>query len=62
MKALLVCAGGFSSAIAAKALQEAAEKKGLKLTLCDGLYKILNKEIRPMDFLDAILNLGKVNA
>jgi hypothetical protein len=26
------------------------------------LYKILNKEIRPMDFLDAILNLGKVNA
>ena len=49
-------------AVACKYVYEVSEKKGLKLTLCDGLYKILNKEIRPMDFLDAILNLGKVNA
>ena len=49
-------------AVACKYVYEVSEKKGLRLTLCDGLYKILNKEIRPMDFLDAILNLGKVNA
>lgn len=42
-------------AVACKYVHEIAEAKGLKLTICNGLYRILNKEIRPMDFLDELL-------
>ena len=50
-------------AVACKYIHEIAQKKGLKLTICDGLYRILNKEIRPLEFLDELLNFGKsINA
>lgn len=43
-------------AIACKFIHQIAQKYGLKLTICDGLYRILNKEIKPMDFLHELLN------
>ena len=50
-------------AVACKYIHEIAQKKGLRLTICDGLYRILNKEIRPLEFLDELLNFGKsINA
>lgn len=45
-------------AVACKYVHELCEKKNIKLPLCDGLYKILNKEIRPLDFLDQFLLKG----
>lgn len=47
-------------AVACKYINEISEKKGLKLTICDGLYKILNKEIRPLDFLCEIIKSDKI--
>ena len=50
-------------AVACKYIHEICEKKGLKLTICDGLYRILNKEIRPLDLLDELMNFGNnINA
>ncbi len=50
-------------AVACKYIHEICESKGVKLTICDGLYRILNKEISPMDFLDELMNVGKsINA
>ena len=50
-------------AVACKYIHEICEQKGIKLPISDGLYRILNKEIRPMDFLDEIINFGKsINA
>ena len=49
-------------AVACKFVHEIAEKHGLKLTICDGLYRILNKEIAPMDFLSELLTQGKINS
>lgn len=50
-------------AVACKYIHEICEMKGIKLTICDGLYRILNKEIRPMDFLDELMSFGKsINA
>lgn len=43
-------------AVACKYVHEIAQKYNLKLVICDGLYKMLNKEIKPMDFLDELLN------
>ncbi|MBR4629052.1 MAG: NAD(P)-dependent glycerol-3-phosphate dehydrogenase [Treponema sp.] len=45
-------------AVACKFVHEIAQKHGLKLTICDGLYRILNKEIKPMDFLHELLTQG----
>ncbi len=45
-------------AVACKFVHEIAQKHGLKLTICDGLYRILNKEIKPMDFLQQLLTQG----
>jgi glycerol-3-phosphate dehydrogenase (NAD(P)+) len=42
-------------AVACKFVHEIAQSHGLKLTICDGLYRILNKEIKPMDFLRELL-------
>ena len=42
-------------AVACKYVHQIAEKLGLHLTICDGLYRILNKEIAPMDFLQELL-------
>lgn len=49
-------------AVACKYIYEICERKNIKLTICDGLYRILNKEIRPLDFLDELLIQGKVHA
>lgn len=48
-------------AIACKYVHEIAQKHNLKLLICDGLYRILNKEIKPMDFLHELLMQGKVD-
>lgn len=42
-------------AIACKFVHAIAEQKSLKLPICDGLYRILNKEIKAVDFLDELL-------
>ena len=46
-------------AIACKYVHEIAKKKGLKLIICNGLYRILNKEITPEDFMNELYNQGK---
>lgn len=45
-------------AVACKYIHEICERKTIKLKICEGLYKILNKEIRPLDFLDQLLLKG----
>ena len=45
-------------AVACKYIHEICEIKNIKLKICEGLYKILNKEIRPLDFLDQLLLKG----
>ncbi len=47
-------------AVACKFVHEIAKKHELKLTICDGLYRILNKEIKPMDFLQELLAQGSI--
>lgn len=42
-------------AIACKYVHQLAVTKNLKLKICDGLYRILNKEIKPLDFLRELL-------
>lgn len=46
MKVLLVCSQGMSSAIAAKALQEAAQKKGLDVTVTECSTQAFAEEIK----------------
>ncbi|MBQ0003477.1 MAG: NAD(P)-dependent glycerol-3-phosphate dehydrogenase [Treponema sp.] len=46
-------------AIACKYVHEISERLNLKLVICDGLYKILNREIEPEDFLHDLLRLKK---
>lgn len=48
-------------AIACKYVHEVAQEKNLKLLICEGLYRILNKEISPQDFLVELLT-GHSNA
>ncbi|MBQ7157893.1 MAG: NAD(P)-dependent glycerol-3-phosphate dehydrogenase [Treponema sp.] len=48
-------------AVACKFVHQIAEKHGLHLLICEGLYRILNKEIAPMDFLHDLLQ-GNTNA
>ena len=48
-------------AVACKYVHEIAEKYGLHLVISGGLYKILNREIEPMDFLNNLLEMGKIN-
>jgi len=47
-------------AVACKYVHEIAQKYNLKLVICDGLYRILNKEIKPTDFLNELLAQGKI--
>ena len=42
-------------AVACKYVHEISQKYGLKLLICDGLYRILNKEIKPQDYLKELL-------
>lgn len=46
-------------AIACKYVHEVAAKLNLKLVICDGLYRILNREIEPEEFLRELLRLKK---
>ncbi len=48
-------------AVACKYVHEIAKKFQLKLTICDGLYRILNKEIKPQDFLNELLTKGQIS-
>lgn len=41
--------------VATKYVYEIAERLNIKLPICKGLYKILNKEIKPLDFLLEVL-------
>jgi glycerol-3-phosphate dehydrogenase (NAD(P)+) len=43
-------------AIACKYVQEICEAQGIKLPICNGLYRILNKELRPVEFIQQILD------
>lgn len=43
-------------AIACKYVHQIAEKKDLKLPLCDALYKVLNKETTVEQILDSLMN------
>ena len=42
-------------AVACKYIQEISEKKGIKLPLTNALFKILNREKKPEDFLSEVL-------
>lgn len=44
--------------VACKYVHQIAEKKNLKLLICNGLYRILNREIEPEDFLTDLLMRG----
>lgn len=46
-------------AIACKYVHEISTKLNLKLVICDGLYRILNREIEPEEFLIELLILKK---
>lgn len=46
-------------AIACKYVHEIAESKKIRLTICDGLFRILNREIEPEDFMLELLNSYK---
>ena len=46
-------------AIACKYVHEISAKMNLKLVICDGLYKILNREVEPEEFLRDLLRLKK---
>ena len=42
-------------AIACKYVHQIAQSKNIKLLICDGLYRILNREIEPEDFMLELL-------
>lgn len=48
-------------AIACKYVHQIAQEKGIKLFICDGLFKILNKEMSPSEFLDVLTEQGKTS-
>ncbi len=47
-------------AVACKFVHQIAEAHNLKLTICDGLYRILNKEIEPMALLQELMTPGQI--
>jgi len=48
-------------AIACKYVHQIAEVKHLKLPICEGLYKVLNKEVSPDECLDMIISRDAMN-
>ncbi len=42
-------------AVACKYVHELSVKQNIKLPICSGLYRILNKELRPVEFIEEIL-------
>ena len=49
-------------AVACKFVHEIAVKHNLRLTICDGLYRVLNKEIKPMELLNELLLQSKIES
>ena len=43
-------------AVACKFVHEIAESQGLKLPICNGLFRILNKELAPVQFIEQLLD------
>ena len=43
-------------AVACKYIHEISVQKNIKLPICNGLYRILNREIEPLDFLKELLS------
>jgi glycerol-3-phosphate dehydrogenase (NAD(P)+) len=43
-------------AVACKYVHEISVAQGLKLPICNGLYRILNKELAPVEFIEQILD------
>lgn len=43
-------------AVACKYVHTLSEKKHLRLTICNGLYRVLNKEVKPLELIDEILS------
>ncbi|MGI5059100.1 NAD(P)H-dependent glycerol-3-phosphate dehydrogenase [Treponema pectinovorum] len=48
-------------AVACKYVHEIAQKLGIKLLICEGLYRILNKEIKPTELINRLLTSGKID-
>ena len=48
-------------AVACKYVHEIASKLGIKLLICEGLYRILNKETKPADLINNLLTTGKID-
>ncbi len=42
-------------AVACKYVHDIAVKNGLKLPICDGLYRVLNGEVKPMELFDQLI-------
>jgi glycerol-3-phosphate dehydrogenase (NAD(P)+) len=43
-------------AVACKYVQELSESHNIKLPICNGLYRILNKELEPAQFIEQLLD------
>ncbi len=48
-------------AVACKYVHEISTKLGIKLLICEGLYRILNKEIKPEELINRLLTTGKID-
>lgn len=48
-------------AVACKYMHEIAQKLGVKLIICEGLFKILNKETKPAELIKTLLTTGKID-
>lgn len=48
-------------AVACKYVHEISKMYGLKLLICEGLYKILNREIKPAELIEKLLTTGKID-
>jgi len=42
--------------VACKFVYELARRENLKLPICSGLYRILNKELHPAQFIEQLLD------
>ena len=42
-------------AVACKYIHDISVKLGVKLPICDGLYKVLNKEVKPIELFDQLI-------
>lgn len=49
-------------AVACKFVHQIAKEHNLRLTICDGLYRILNKEIEPMSLLQELMMRGQMDS